>query len=76
MNDIEVSVVATVSLLSVTWVQSAWPLPVSRVSDTVYSTTGRLNSGRVQEIVTDVAVSDDAVTFATPMPICMNGHTL
>ena len=76
MNDIEVSVVVTVCLLSITWVQSAWLLPVSRVSDTVYSTTGRLNSGRLQEMVTDMAVSDDVVTIAAPMPICMNGHTL
>ena len=26
-------------------------------------------------MVTDVAVSDDVVIIASPMPICMNGHT-
>ena len=77
MNDIEVSVVYTAGLLSITPVQSTWPLPVTRVSDTVYSTTDRENIGRLKEMVTDVAVSDDVVTFAAPMPIiCMNGHTL
>ena len=43
MNDIEVLVVVSADLLSITWVQSTWPLPVTRVSDTVYSTTGRWN---------------------------------
>ena len=43
MNGIEVSVVVTAGLISVApeLEQSAWPLPVTRVSDTVYSTTGR-----------------------------------
>ena len=76
MNDIEVSVVVTAGLLSINPVQSVWPLPVTRVSDTLYSTTDRENSGRLKEMVTDVAVGDDVVTIAAPMPICMNGHTL
>ena len=76
MNDIEVSVAVTAGLLSITWGQSAWPLPVTRVSGTVYSTTGRENIGKLKEMVTVVAVSDDVVAIAAPMPICMNGHTL
>ena len=76
MNDIEVLVVVTAGLLSITPVQSSWPLPVTRVSDIMYSTTDRENSGRLKEMVTDLAVGDDAVILAGAMPICMNGHTL
>ena len=43
MNDIELEVAVIVVLLSITWVQSALPLPVTRVSDIV--TPGRLKSG-------------------------------
>ena len=75
MNGI-VLVAFTADVLCITWLQSAWPLPVTRVSDTVYSTSDRENSGRLKEMVTDVAVSDNAVILAGPMPICMNGHTL
>ena len=77
MNGIEVSVVVTADLLSITLVQSDWPLPVTRVSDTEYWTAGSRNSGRLQEILTDVEVSDDSLTCAAPIPACMyNGHTL
>ena len=67
MNDIEASVVVTVCLLCINPGQSAWPLPVTRVSDTL--TLGRLKSGRVQEIVTDVAVSVDVVILAVIAPV-------
>ena len=53
--------VVTAGLLSITWVQSVWPLPVTRFSDTVYSATGRRNSGGGgnHKISADVEVSDD-----------------
>lgn len=52
--------VVSAALLSANEGQSSWPLPVTRLSDTVYAST---NSGRVQEMVAVVAVSDDAVMF-------------
>ena len=63
MNDIEVLVVVTAGLLSIYSTQSTWPfpVPVTRVSDTEYPTAGRRSTGRLQEMMTDVAVSDDVV---------------
>ena len=58
--------VVTADVLPTFSVQSAWPLPVTRVSDTEYWTAGRRSSGRLQEMVTDVAVSDDVVI---PRPV-------
>ena len=44
LNDVEVPLVITAGFWSLILGQSTWPLPVTRVSDTVYWTTGRLNS--------------------------------
>jgi hypothetical protein len=48
-------------------VHCTWPLPVTRLSDTVY---GIGSSGRVQEMVTDVAVSDEVVTTGVGISTC------
>ena len=64
--------VVTANLLSITLVQSDWPLPVACVSDTEYWTAGSRNSGRLHEILTDVEVSDDVLTCAAPIPACMH----
>ena len=42
---------------------------MARVSDTEYPTAGRRSTGRIQEMVTDVAVSDDVVI---PRPVEIN----
>jgi hypothetical protein len=42
---------------------------VTRLSDTVDSVTGRLNSAGVQEMVADVAVSDEIVTTGVKIPV-------
>jgi hypothetical protein len=55
--------VVDISLLSSNEGQSTWLAPVTRVSDTVYSRMGRLNSCRVQDMLRDVVVNDDIVTF-------------
>ena len=62
--------VVTACLLSTTWLQSAWPLPLTRVSDIEYSTAGRRSSGRLQEMVTDVAFSNDVVISRPVEIIC------
>ena len=63
--------VVTAGLLSSGEVQSTcpFPLPVTRVNDTVYSTTGRENAGRFKEMVTDVASGEGIVTTATLIPV-------
>ena len=73
VNDIELPVVGTAGLLSTIEEHSAWPLPVTRVSDTVYPVTDRLNSDRVQEMVTDVAVGGDTVMVGLMMPLLHYG---
>ena len=61
--------VTIVGLMSSAKGHSSWPLPVIRVSDTAYESTGGLKSGRVQEMLSDVAFSNVAVTCGATAPV-------
>ena len=62
MNDVDRKEPLEVNdALCVIFGQNIWPFPVSRLTDNLWWTTGRLNSGKWTEMVTDLAVNDEVV---------------